>query len=163
MWRLITMFWLSEGAEGTTAGMYAARYGLSVGVVERMMGGASIINVEKVENYPGFLEGITGPDLGAVTQEQAMTAGAEFVMGEVSGISEQGDYRIVDSDAGEFPAKSVIIAAGSRLRLLGIPGEEESSARIRYPLFRFAQNAVSGLRLPHGVAGVEIRMRLPCR
>ena len=42
------------GLAGMTAGMYAARHGLSVGVVERMMGGASIINVEKVENYPGF-------------------------------------------------------------------------------------------------------------
>ena len=120
---------IGGGLAGMTAGMYAARHGLSVGVVERMMGGASIINVEKVENYPGFPEGIMGADLAAMTQEQAMNAGAEFVMGEVSGISEQGDYRLVDSDAGEFRAKSVIIAAGSTLRLLGIPGEEEFMGR----------------------------------
>ena len=120
---------IGGGLAGMTAGMYAARHGLSVGVVERMMGGASIINVEKVENYPGFPEGIMGADLAAMTQEQAMNAGAAFVMGEVSGISEQGDYRIVASDAGEFRAKSIIIAAGSTLRLLGIPGEEEFTGR----------------------------------
>ncbi len=117
------------GLAGMTAGMYAARYGLSVGVIERMMGGASIINVEKIENYPGFPEGIMGADLAAMTQEQAMNAGAEFVMGEASGISTQDDWRIVSADAGEFRAKAVIIAAGSTLRLLGLPGEEEFMGR----------------------------------
>ena len=120
---------LGGGMAGMTAGMYAARHGLSVGIIERMMGGASIINVEKVENYPGFPEGIMGADLAAMTQEQAMTAGADFVMGEASGISRQGDYSLVDSDAGEYRAKAVIIAAGSTLRLLGIPGEEEFMGR----------------------------------
>ena len=120
---------IGGGLAGMTAGMYAARHGLSVGVIERMMGGASIINVEKVENYPGFPEGIMGADLAAMTQEQAMNAGADFVMGEVSGIAEQGDYRIVDTDAGEYRGKVVIIAAGSTLRLLGIPGEEEFTGR----------------------------------
>lgn len=120
---------IGGGLAGMTAGMYAARHGLSVGVIERMMGGASIINVEKVENYPGFPEGIMGADLAAMTQEQAMNAGADFVMGEVSGISEQGDYRVVGTDAGEYRGKAVIIAAGSTLRLLGIPGEEEFTGR----------------------------------
>ena len=117
------------GMAGMTAGIYAARYGLSVGIIEQMMGGASIINVERVENYPGFPEGIMGADLAAMTQEQAMNAGADFLMGEASGISEQGDYRLVATDAGEFRSKTVIIAAGSTLRLLGIPGEEEFMGR----------------------------------
>ena len=120
---------IGGGLAGMTASMYAARHGLNVGVIERMMGGASIINVEKVENYPGFPEGIMGADLAAMTQEQAMNAGADFVMGEVSGIAEQGDYRVVDTDAGEYRGKVVIIAAGSTLRLLGIPGEEEFTGR----------------------------------
>ena len=120
---------IGGGLAGMTAGMYAARHGFSVGVVERMMGGASIINVEKVENYPGFPEGIMGADLAAMTQEQAMNAGAEFVMGEASGISPQGDYRVVETDAGQYRGKAVIIAAGSTLRLLGIPGEEEFTGR----------------------------------
>ena len=70
-----------------------------------------------------------GADLAAMTQEQAMNAGADFVMGEASGISQQGDYRVVETDAGEYRGKAVIIAAGSTLRLLGIPGEEEFMGR----------------------------------
>ena len=117
------------GLAGMTAGMYAARYGLRTAIVERMMGGASIINVEKVENFPGFPEGVMGADLAAMTQEQAMTSGAEFIMGEVSGISLDGDYRVVSADSGEVKAKTLIIAAGSTPRLLGIPGEEEFMGR----------------------------------
>jgi thioredoxin reductase (NADPH) len=117
------------GLAGMTAGMYASRHGLRTGIVERMMGGASIINVEKVENFPGFPEGIMGADLAAMTQEQAMTSGTEFVMGEVSGISASGDYHVVSSDSGNLQAKVVIVAAGSTLRLLGIPGEEEFTGR----------------------------------
>ena len=120
---------IGGGMAGMTAGMYAARHGLNVGLIERMMGGASIINVEKVENYPGFPEGIMGADLAAVTQEQAMNAGVDFLMGEASGIAEDGGYRLVDSDAGRLRSKSVIIAAGSTLRMLGIPGEEEFMGR----------------------------------
>ena len=60
-----------------------------------------------------------------MTQEQAMASGAEFVMGEVSGVSASGDYRVVSADSGDLQAKAVIVAAGSTLRLLGIPGEEE--------------------------------------
>ena len=117
------------GLAGMTAGMYAARHGLRTGIVERMMGGASIINVEKVENFPGFPEGIMGADLAAMTQEQAMTSGAEFIMGEVSGITSSGEYQVVNADSGELQAKTLIIAAGSTLRLLGIPGEEEFMGR----------------------------------
>jgi thioredoxin reductase (NADPH) len=102
---------------------------MRTGIVERMMGGASIINVEKIENFPGFPEGIMGADLAAMTQEQAMTSGAEFIMGEVSGISADGNYRVVNADAGELRAKAVIVAAGSTLRMLGIPGEEEYIGR----------------------------------
>lgn len=120
---------IGGGLAGMTAGMYAARHGLGVGVVERMMGGASIINVERIENFPGFPEGVMGADLAAMTQEQAMNAGADFVMGEASGISQQGDYRVVETDAGEYRGKAVIVAAGSTLRLLGIPGEEEFMGR----------------------------------
>ncbi len=117
------------GLAGMTAGMYAARHGLRTGIIERMMGGASIINVEKVENFPGFPEGIMGADLAAMTQEQAMNSGVEFIMGEVSAIAPSGDYRVVSSDSGELQAKAVIIAAGSTLRMLGIPGEEEFMGR----------------------------------
>ena len=117
------------GVAGMTAGMYAANYGLRTVIVERMMGGASIINIEKIDNFPGFPEGISGAELGPAVQEQAMNAGADFIMGETSKIAKDGDYRVVSSDAGELRAKTVIIAAGSTLRQLGIPGEEKFFGR----------------------------------
>jgi thioredoxin reductase (NADPH) len=117
------------GLAGMTAGMYAARHGLKTVLVERMMGGASIINIDKIENFPGFPDGISGAELAPSVQEQAMNAGVEFIMGEVSSISGDGDYRAVATDAGQLTAKAVIIAAGSTLRQLGIPGEEEFFGR----------------------------------
>ena len=120
---------IGAGLAGLTAGMYAARYGLSVGVIERMMGGASIINVEKIENYPGLPDGIMGADLAAAAQEQAMNAGAQFIMAETSAIAAQDHHRIAQTDAGQYRAKALIIAAGSTLRTLGIPGEDEFAGR----------------------------------
>ena len=120
---------IGGGVAGMTAGMYAANYGLRTGIVERMMGGASIINIEKIDNFPGFPEGISGAELGPAVQEQAMNAGADFIMGDTTKISKDGDYRVVSSDAGELRVKTVIIAAGSTLRQLGIPGEEEYFGR----------------------------------
>ena len=112
-----------------TAGIHAARYGMKTGLVERMMGGASIINIEKIENFPGFPDGISGAELAPAVQEQAMNAGVEFILGETSSISRKGNYRVVATDAGEIQAKAVIVAAGSTLRQLGIPGEEEFFGR----------------------------------
>ena len=117
------------GVAGMTAGMYAANYGLRTGIVEQMMGGASIINIDKIDNFPGFPEGISGAELGPAVMEQAMNAGADFIMGETAKIAKDGDYRVVLSDAGQLRAKTVIIAAGSTLRKLGIPGEEEFFGR----------------------------------
>jgi thioredoxin reductase (NADPH) len=120
---------IGGGLAGLTAGMYAARYGLSTGVIEQMMSGAQIINVEKIENFPGFPEGISGAELAPAVQEQAMNAGAEFIMAEAAQISRDGNYKIVSTDSGNYRAKTVIVAAGSRLRHLGIPGEAEFNGR----------------------------------
>ena len=120
---------IGAGLAGMTAAMYASRYGLRAGLVERMMGGAQIINLERIENYPGFPQGVAGAELGPLIQEQAMDAGAEFIMGDVASISRDGDFKVVETDAGGFRSKAVIVAAGSNLRQLGIPGEEEMFGR----------------------------------
>ena len=117
------------GLAGLTASMFAARYGLNTGLIERMMGGAQIINVEKIENFPGFPQGISGAELGPAAQEQAMDAGTELIMAEATGISRDGQYKVVSTDAGDYRAKTVIVAAGSTLRRLGIPGEDEFYGR----------------------------------
>ena len=120
---------IGGGLAGMTAGIFTARYGLRTGLVERMMGGAQIINIEKIENFPGFPQGISGAELAPATMEQAMDAGVEFIMAEASSISRDGDYKVVATDAGEYRARAVIVAAGSTLRQLGIPGEEELFGR----------------------------------
>ncbi len=120
---------IGAGLAGMTAAMYASRYGMRTGLMERMMGGAQIINIENIENFPGFPQGVSGAELGPAVQEQAMDAGAEFIMGEVESISRDGDFKLVETDSGGYRAKAVIVAAGSSLRQLGIPGEEEMFGR----------------------------------
>jgi thioredoxin reductase (NADPH) len=105
--------------------MYAARYGLRTVVVERMMPGNQVINVDRIENFPGFPQGVSGAELAPLMQEQAMNAGAEFLMAEATGLVLDGDYRILGTTDESYRAKAVIVAAGSRLGKLGIPGEEE--------------------------------------
>ena len=117
------------GLAGMTAGMYAARYGLATGIIERMMGGAQIINAERIENFPGFPQGISGAELAPALMEQAMNAGVEFIMDEAAQVTRDGDYKQVSGDAGSYRARAVIIATGSRLRSAGIPGEEEFQGR----------------------------------
>lgn len=120
---------VGAGLAGLTAGIYAARYGLRTGIIEQMVGGAQIINLEQIENFPGFPQGISGAELGPAAQEQAMNAGAEFIMAQAEAVRRDGDYKVVSTDAGDYQAGAVIVAAGSSLRHLGIPGEEEFNGR----------------------------------
>ena len=121
---------IGGGMAGLTAGIYASRYGLNTAIVEQMMAGAQIINLEKIENFPGFPQGIAGYELGPATQEQAMNAGVEVLMDTVTEVSVDGDYLRVTGDmGGSYRGKAVIMAAGSSLRSLGIPGEEEFEGR----------------------------------
>ena len=121
---------IGGGMAGLTAGIYSARHGLSTAIVEEMMAGAQIINLERIENFPGFPQGIAGYELGPSTQEQAMDAGVEIQMDTVTDVNADGDYLQVVGDGGStYRAKAVIMAAGSSLRTLGIPGEEEFNGR----------------------------------
>jgi len=113
------------GLAGLTAGLYGARFGLRTCVVEQMAAGGQVLNVEKIENFPGFPEGIAGFDLGPIVQEQAEAAGAEFTMDTATGLEIDGERTIVRCDGAELAAKAVILAAGSAFRQLGISGEAE--------------------------------------
>ncbi|MBV9324871.1 MAG: FAD-dependent oxidoreductase [Chloroflexi bacterium] len=113
------------GLAGLTAAMYAARFGLRTCLVEHMAAGGQVLNVEKIENFPGFPQGIAGFDLGPIVQEQAESAGAEFVMDTAIGLDLDGERRVLRCEGAELAARSVIVAAGSSMRSLGIPGEDE--------------------------------------
>jgi thioredoxin reductase (NADPH) len=113
------------GLAGLTAALYGARFGLHTCVVEHMAAGGQVLNVEKIENFPGFPQGIAGFDLGPIVQEQAEAAGAEFTMDTVVGLEVDGDRRVVRCESSELVSRAVIVAAGSSFRQLGIPGEKE--------------------------------------
>ncbi|MDQ6670946.1 MAG: FAD-dependent oxidoreductase [Chloroflexota bacterium] len=117
------------GLAGLTAGMYAARFGLRTMIVEHMAPGGQVLNVEKIENFPGFPQGIAGFDLGPMLQEQAEDAGAEFSMDTATGIEVVGDRRVLRCEGAPLAARAIILAAGSALRSLGIPGEAELLGR----------------------------------
>src|SRR5215207_4694349 len=120
---------VGAGLAGLTAGMVGARHGLKTVIVEHMASGGQVLNVEKIENFPGFPNGIAGFELGPLVQEQAEAAGAAFVMDTAQSLEITDSSRILHGAEQTLEAKSIIIAAGSTLRSMGIPGEEEFFGR----------------------------------
>ena len=116
---------IGGGTAGFSAGMYSSRLGMNTLLVERLIPGGQIINVERIEDYPGLPAGISGADFSSKVQEQAIASGTEFAMSEVTGIRKSGQEWIVDTYEGEKTSKSVIIAGGSTLDKLNVPGENE--------------------------------------
>jgi thioredoxin reductase (NADPH) len=116
---------IGAGVAGLTAAMVAARHGLKVAVVDRMGVGGQINTAERIENFPGFPQGVAGHELGPLLHEQAEAAGAELVLDTIDAIEAGGDRHIVRGAAETWRARAVIVAAGSAQRLLGIPGEEQ--------------------------------------
>lgn len=114
---------IGGGPAGLSAGLYTSRAGLKSLLVERGMFGGQIVNAPLVENYPGFPEGISGPDLGSLMHQQATKYGLETVTAEVAGLAVGKPYKIVTTER-SLEADAIIIAAGSEYRKLDIPGEE---------------------------------------
>jgi thioredoxin reductase (NADPH) len=82
---------VGAGLAGLTAGLYGARYGLKTAIVEHLAPGGQVLNVEKIETYPGFPQGISGFDLGPLVQEQAEAAGAGFILASAQALDIDGD------------------------------------------------------------------------
>jgi thioredoxin reductase (NADPH) len=120
---------VGAGIAGTTAAMFAGRLGLRVAVVEQMGPGGQIINATQIDNMPGFPQGIAGIELGPLVHEQADAAGAEFILDTVEALALDGPQRLLTCSSETLRAPAVIIAAGSTLRNLGIPGEAALAGR----------------------------------
>ena len=121
---------IGSGPAGYTAALYAARAQLAPVVFEGTSFGGALMTTTEVENYPGFREGITGPELMDQMREQALRFGADLRMEDVESVSLDGPVKSVTTAEGEtFHARAVILAMGAAARYLGVPGEQELLGR----------------------------------
>ena len=120
---------IGSGLAGLTAGLFAARHGLSTLVMESNIPGGHLISIEKIEDFPGFPDGIPGYELCPNLQRQAADHGAEFQRAEVLSLKMQATFWSVVTEEERHNAKAVIIATGSTLKNLGVPGEEKLTGR----------------------------------
>ena len=113
------------GIAGLTAGLTAARLGRKILVLTGDVLGGQLLSINKIDGYPGFPDGVPGYDLWPMAQEQAASAGAEFAMTEIASLKPDCDgWHISTASGEEHQARAVIIATGTALRKLGVPGEE---------------------------------------
>ncbi len=115
---------IGSGPAGYTAAIYAARAQLKPLVFEGTQFGGALMTTTEVENYPGFREGITGPELMEEMREQALRFGADLRMEDVDAVDLTGPVKSVTVGDEIHQARSVILAMGAAARHLGVPGEE---------------------------------------
>jgi len=121
---------IGSGPAGYTAALYAARAQLAPVVFEGTSFGGALMTTTEVENFPGFRDGITGPELMDQMREQAMRFGADLRMEDVESLSLDGPVKSVVTAEGEtYQARAVILAMGAAARYLQVPGERELLGR----------------------------------
>jgi len=142
---------IGAGPAGLTAATYAGRARLTTLIIERELVGGQISYAPLLENYPGFPEGLAGPDLCERMEKQARKYGAEFAYETVTSLASGVDGKTVRTGAAEYAARAVIIAGGCQRVPLGAPGEKEFTGKgVFYcatcdaPLFRDKKVAVVG-------------------
>jgi thioredoxin reductase (NADPH) len=116
---------IGSGPAGYTAAIYAARAQLKPLVFEGTQFGGALMTTTEVENYPGFRDGITGPELMDEMREQALRFGADLRMEDVDAVSLNGEVKSVTVGDETYQARTVILAMGAAARHLGVPGEDE--------------------------------------
>jgi thioredoxin reductase (NADPH) len=115
---------VGSGPAGLTAAVYAARADLRPVVIEGLAAGGQLMLTTDVENYPGFPEGIMGPDLMLRFREQAERFGAEFVTADADRVDLSAAPFTVAVGTDEYPARSIIISTGASAQMLGLPNEQ---------------------------------------
>ncbi len=122
---------VGSGPSGYTAAIYAARAGLNPLVIAgSVTAGGALMNTTEVENFPGFVEGIQGPELMTTLQAQAEKFGAEVVFDDVTSLDLTGDVKTVTTGMGSVhKARAVILAMGSAYREIGIDDEKRLSGK----------------------------------
>jgi len=121
---------IGSGPAGYTAALYAARAKLEPLVFEGTSFGGALMTTTEVENYPGFRDGITGPELMDEMREQALRFGADLRMDDIESVSLDGPVKsVVTAEGDTYRARAVILAMGAAARYLQVPGEQELLGR----------------------------------
>ncbi|WP_432844346.1 thioredoxin-disulfide reductase [Dactylosporangium sp. CA-092794] len=120
---------VGSGPAGYTAAVYAARANLKPLVIEGVTSGGALVTTTEVENYPGFPDGVNGPELMDSMRKQAERFGAEFVTDDATRVALEGPVKSVWVGESEYRARAVILATGSAWRPLHVPGEQELLGR----------------------------------
>ena len=119
---------IGAGPAGMTAALYAARSNLKVALIEGGLPGGQMNNTSDIENYPGYAN-ISGPELAEKMFEPLENLGVEHLYGFVENVEDHGEFKKVVTDDQVYETRTVIVATGSKHRLLGVPGEEELNSR----------------------------------
>ncbi len=120
---------IGGGPAGLTSGIYAGRANLKTLILEKGLPGGQIAQTDEVENYPGFPEPISGPELSERMVQQAKRFGAQIVMDEVQGLEKTPEGFVVRGYEGDYRGRTVILATGANPKKLGVPGEEKFYGR----------------------------------
>jgi thioredoxin reductase (NADPH) len=116
---------IGSGPAGYTAAVYAARANLKPLIIEGVESGGALMTTTEVENFPGFPDGVMGPELMDQMRKQAERFGAEFVTDNVTRVDLTGDVKRAWIGETEYTSRAVILATGSAWRPMGVPGEQE--------------------------------------
>src|SRR5205823_3518452 len=114
---------IGSGPAGLTAALYTARANLKPLIIEGLEAGGQLMLTTLVENWPGFRDGIMGPDLMAEMRAQAEHFGADIIRGHATAVDlTMHPYKVMTSDA-QYQCRALIVATGATARLLGLPSE----------------------------------------
>ena len=121
---------LGGGAAGLSAGLYTTRAMQKTLILERLGYGGQIMITDMVENYPGFPEGVRGPELSIMMEQQTRKFGADMRYEDVTGVEKlEESLKLVHTTEATYAGKTIIIATGGSHKKLGVPGEDELSGK----------------------------------
>ena len=127
VWDLVI---IGAGPSALTAAVYAGREGLKTLVLEKQLIGGQVATIDRIDNYPGFADGVEGMTLAQDFESQARRFGAVIKFAEANGLARADDGNVVvTTDSGQMVTRAVLIATGSSYRHLNIPGEAEYYGR----------------------------------